>query len=75
MWKDLNFGYRNHFDLWHFGSGPGSGSDNDTEPIDERLCKSIAAVVTRGILNATPVIFGTIKEGMMEIVEERLKSF
>ena len=57
------------------GSRPGSGSDNDTEPIDERPCKIIAVVVTRGILNATPVIFGTIKEGIMEIVEEQLRSF
>ena len=29
----------------------------------------------RGILHATPVIFGMVKEGMMEIVEERLRLF
>ena len=28
----------------------------------------------RGILDATPVIFETVKEGMMEIMEERLRS-
>ena len=32
-------------------------------------------MVTRGILDATLVIFRTVKEGMMDIMEERLMSF
>lgn len=49
------------------GSGSGSGSwpGDGTEPIHERLRELIAAEVTRGFLDATPVIFGTVKEGMM----------
>ena len=40
-----------------------------------RLCELIASEVTRGIHDATPIIFGTVKEGIMEIMEERLRSF
>ena len=61
------------------GSGSGSisrvGPGNTTNVIDERLHELIAAKVTKGILNATPVIFGTFNEGMMEIMEERLRAF
>ena len=57
------------------GSGSGAGSGGPTDGIDERLRELIAAEVTRGILDATPVIFGTVKEGMMEIMEERLRAF
>ena len=57
------------------GSGSGAGSGDATDVIDERLRELIAAEVTRGILDATPVIFGMVKEGIMEIMEERLRSF
>ena len=57
------------------GSGSESGLGDDTELIDERLGKLIAAEVTRDIRDATLVIFGTIKEGIMEIMEEQLRSF
>ena len=57
------------------GSGLGSGSGFGAEPIDERLHELIEAEVTRGILDATPVIFGTVKEGIIEIMEEQLRSF
>ena len=57
------------------GSGSRSGSGDGTKPIDERLHELIAVDLTRVILDATPVIFGTVKEGMMEIMEERLREF
>ena len=57
------------------GSRSGSGSGYATEPVDERLRELIAAEVTRGILDATPLIFRTVKERMMEIMEEWLRSF
>ena len=47
------------------GSGSGAGLGDTTEPIDESLCEVIAAEVTRGILDATPIFFWTVKEGMM----------
>ena len=43
--------------------------------MDERLRNLIANEVTRGILNATLVIFGIVKEGIMEIMDEMLRSF
>ena len=55
------------------GSGSRSGSGSGAEPIDERLRDLIATEVTHDILDATPMIFGTIKEGIMEIMEEWLK--
>ena len=57
------------------GSGSEAGSGGPTDGIDERLRELIAAKVTKGILDATPVIFGAVKDGMMEIMEERLRAF
>ena len=57
------------------GLGSGAGSGDTTEPIDERLSELIAIEVTRCILDATSVIFRTVKEGMMEIMEERIRAF
>ena len=57
------------------GSGLGSGPGSDAEPMDERLRHLITAEVIRGILDATQVIFGTFKERIIKIMEERLRSF
>ena len=57
------------------GSCLGSDSGPGVEPIDERLRELITFEVTRGILDVTPVIFGTVKEGIREFMEKRLKSF
>ena len=35
----------------------------------------ISAEITRNILGQTPVIFGTIKEGILEVSNERLGAF
>ena len=56
-------------------SGSGAGSGDTIDVIDERLRELITAAVTRGILEVTPIIFGMVKEGIMEIMEERLRSF
>lgn len=45
------------------------------EPIDESLYEFISAEDTGGILHATPVLFGTIKDGIMELVDEGHKPF
>ena len=58
---------------WGSGSRPGSGTS--TEPIDKRLSEFIASEVTRGILNATPMMFGLIKEGIIELMEDCLRIF
>ena len=57
------------------GSGSGSGLGSCAEPIDEGLYELIAAELTHGILDATSMIFGTVKEGIMEIMEEQVRSF
>lgn len=49
-----------------FGSG--------LQPTDEWLCDFITSEITCGIMESTPVIFGTIKEGIMDLMDERLKS-
>ena len=57
------------------GFRSGSGSGLGSEPIDERLRELIATEVTCDILGITPVIFDTIKEGILELLEEHLTSF
>ena len=56
-------------------SGEGSGSGSGSEPVDERLREFIASEITRGILESTPIIFGSIKEGIVELMEDRLRAF
>ena len=55
--------------------GSGSGFGSVVEPINERLCKFILAEVTHGILDATLVFVVTIKEGIMELMDEWLRYF
>ena len=43
--------------------------------MDERLREFIAYEITRGIRDATPVIFGSIKEGIVELMEDCLRAF
>ena len=57
------------------GLGSGSGSGTSSKPIDEALREFIAFKITIGILNATQVMFGSIKEGIMEFMEDRLWIF
>ena len=57
------------------GSGEGSGSGSGSEPVDEGLREFIASEITRGILESTPILFGSIKEGIMELMEDRLRAF
>ena len=54
-------------------SGEGSSSGLVSEPLDERLREFIASEITRGILESTPIIFGSIKEGIVELMEDRLR--
>ena len=57
------------------GSGSGLGSGAGPEHVDDGLREFIASEIMRGILDATPVIFGSIKEGIIELMEDRLKAF
>ena len=57
------------------GSGSGSGSGSGAEPVDEGLRKFIASEITKGILESTPMILGSIKERIVEMMEDRLRAF
>ena len=59
------------------GSGvrEGSGSGSATEQLEERMREFVSAEITHNILDQTPVIFGMIKEGILEILDERLAAF
>ena len=57
------------------GSGYRSSSGTGTKPIVEGLWKFIVSEITRGILDATSVMFGSIKEGIIEMMEDRLHIF
>ena len=54
---------------FEYSYGSGSGSSSSIEPIDKRPCDFTAAVVTRGIVDATPILFGTTKEGIIELMD------
>ena len=55
------------------GGAFGSGSGDGDEPIDERLYEFITSEITHGIMEATTMIFGTINEGIMELLDERIR--
>ena len=57
------------------GSGSRSGSGARSEHVDDGLREFIVSEITRGILDATPVIFASIKEGIIELMEECLRAF
>ena len=46
------------------GEGSGSGSDPEVGQMDEQTREFLSSEVTRIILEQTPVIFGSIKEGI-----------
>ena len=46
-----------------------------SEPVDEGLREFIASEITKGILESTPIIFGSIKEGIIDLMEGRLRAF
>ena len=56
------------------GGDLGSSSDScaGTKLMDERMWEFISLEITRGILEQTPVIFGTVKEGIMEILDQHI---
>ena len=57
------------------GRGSGSGLCLGADLIDERIHKFVTFEITRGILDVTHVMFGIIKEGIMELLDEQLGAF
>ena len=57
------------------GAGEGSGSGSGTGQLDDKNREFISSDITHCILEQTPVIFGLVKEGILEILDERLSSF
>ena len=57
------------------GASGCSGSGSGTGVMDDRMREFISSEVTHNIIEQTPVIFGTIKEGIMELLDERLGAF
>ena len=58
-----------------FGVGEGSGSGLGVRQLDDQTREFISSEITCSILDQTPVIFGTIKEGILELLDERLSAF
>ena len=56
------------------GGGSGSGLGDGTEPIDKRMRELISFEI-RDSLEQSHVIFNTVNEGIMEILDERLGAF
>ena len=56
-------------------AGEGSGLGSGAEQLEERMRELISVEVMRSILDQTPMIFGMVKEGILEILHERLGAF
>ena len=56
-------------------TGEGLGSESGAAQLGEQMREFISAEITRSILDQTPVIFGSVKEGILEILDERLGAF
>ena len=56
------------------GGASGSGSGVGVKPMDKRVHKFITLKITSSILDATPIMFGTIKEGIVELMDKQLRT-
>ena len=56
-------------------SSSGSGSGFGDEPINESTREFVTSKIDRGSLDVTLGMFGTIKEGIMELLDEWLGAF
>ena len=57
------------------GTGEGPGSGFGARQLDEHMREFISSKITRNIIDQTPMIFRTVKEGILEILDERLGAF
>ena len=57
------------------GAGEGSDSGYGARQLDEQMREFISAEITCNILDQTPMIFGMVKEGITEILDEILGAF
>ena len=57
------------------GSSSGSGLGAGTEAINERMREYISSEITHNILEQTPVIFSTIKDGITNIFDKPMGVF
>ena len=57
------------------GAGEGSGSGSGARQLDDQMREFISSEITHCILEQIPVIFGTVKEGILESMDERFSSF
>lgn len=57
------------------GSGSGSGSSSRAGCIDDQMWEIISSEIKCSILEQNLVIFGTIKKGIMEILDECMGAF
>ena len=57
------------------GAGEGSGSGLGAKQLGEQMREFISAEITRSILDQTPLICGTLKERILELLDSRLEAF
>ena len=57
------------------GVGEGSSSCFGAGQCGDRIREFISAEIMCSIIDQTPVIFGSIKEGILELLDSRLKAF
>ena len=57
------------------GVEEGSGSGFGAGPLDDQMRDFISAEIMRNIIDQTPVIFGSIREAIVELMDSHLEVF
>lgn len=57
------------------GAGEGSSSGSRVGQFDDQMRDVISAEIVQNIVNQTPVIFGSVREAIMELLDNRLEAF
>ena len=57
------------------GVEEGSGSGSRSGQLDEQMRDFISAEIMRNIIDQTPVIFGSVREAIMELLDSSLEAF
>ena len=57
------------------GAGEGSGSGYGAGQLGDQMKEFILSKIICSIMDQTPMIFGTVKEGILEILDETLGAF
>ena len=57
------------------GTAEGSGLGSGAGQLDDQMRDFISTEITRNIIDQTPVIFGSVREAVVELIDSHLEAF